>query len=136
VLTTNNAIIAALDGRDLSAQEIMLAIAHSQRKLTLGGLVTDHLSVMAEEDYVYLSAGLWGLSWKGKEKLAKMQNKPVKTSTAGKAYRPELQYYQGEELKATCPRLGAYDFLLCKSMVNGVLKDYRTAHLHEGAHKA
>ena len=99
--------------------------------ISLSDLVTDVTSVMRTEHILSYEDGLWCITSTGMGLLRHLEltaRPPLKLSVASKKqYEVASGCYNGAELRDTCLRAGAYDFLAKPSLYGNTLVEHRTA---------
>ena len=94
----------------------------------------EHMNGLMEAKSITVHEGKWAFGVRGfnelnhYEMLARSDSGGELTVAKAKVG-PSKDHYDGAELKATCLRGGAYDFLACPSLVNGERVAHRTSHL-------
>jgi hypothetical protein len=91
---------------------------------------------MAVDGYLSYDSSLWTLTAKGEGMLEFLSAKyvsPISKVAGKKEYVPPSGSYNGAELKDTCLREGAYDFLALPSLYGGKSVEHRTAKSFLGA---
>lgn len=104
------------------------------RLISLDDLRDSYLKVMVVSDLVTQNGSLYSLTINGYAMLNFLNLKSDNRSKLSIVKRADLRTsgnYSGEELKATCDRKGAYDFLGLPSRMGNELVPHPTAHLAE-----
>lgn len=104
------------------------------RLISLDDLRDSYLKVMIVSDLVTQNGSLYSLTINGYAMLNFLNLKSSNRSKLSIVKRADLRTsgsYSGEELKATCDRKGAYDFLGLPSRMGNELVPHPTAHLAE-----
>jgi hypothetical protein len=104
------------------------------RLISLDDLRDSYLKVMQHSDLVVQTGSVYSLSINGYAMLNFLNLKSDNRSKLSVVKKADLRFsgnYSGEELKATCDRKGAYDFLGLPSRIGNDLVPHPTAHLAE-----
>jgi hypothetical protein len=104
------------------------------RLISLDDLRDSYLKVMQHSDLVVQTGNVYSLSINGYAMLNFLNLKSDNRNKLAIVKKADLRTsgnYSGEELKATCDRKGAYDFLGLPSRIGNDLVPHPTAHLAE-----
>lgn len=104
------------------------------RAISLEDLGAKFLKVMKDSDLVSQSGNSFSLTLNGYAILNFLDlkahwRKDASTTLVKQAMPLWSGIYEGNELKATCPRKGAYDYLSLPSLMSGALVPHSQAHL-------
>lgn len=116
-------VLETLQDCPLDGNELYLRIADKVDNMSYADVVTDILAVMAEKGMVILDRQAWEWTALMEPPLSLVKAMPSPERVVGK------RDYDGAELKATCLRPGAYDFLRCPSRMGDKLLEHRLHHL-------
>jgi hypothetical protein len=122
-----------LEGKDAEGIWGML-LPQKIRLISLDDLRGAYLKVMKDSDLVTQVGSVYSLTINGYAMLNFLNLKADNRSKLSPVKKADLATsgsYSGEELKATCDRKGAYDFLGLPSRIGNALVPHPTAHLAE-----
>ena len=125
-------ILQLLFGEAMTSESLYAALpTKAKRFVSLPELVTDVTSVMVADGYLEYDRPLWRITDRGIGMLNFVNHKaapPKVLSVAGKKeYTVPAGIYNGAELRDTCLRKGAYDFLALPSVYGDTHVPHRTA---------
>ena len=133
----HHSILKMLVTEPLPSRVLFEGIPESNKRfLSLPEFVTDVTSVMAMDGYLHYEKELWTLTDNGRAMLNFLEYKPpapaVLTVAGKQRYNVPAGIYDGAELRGTCLRKGAYNFLALPSLYGNTLVDHPTAHIYAG----
>lgn len=104
-----------------------------KRMISFSDFKTDCLGTLEAEGHITLTGSEYSLTPEGRAMLNFLASQSVKPQTltvaAKKEYTVPTGFYQGEELRISTFRRGAYDFLALPSLYGSEYKSHPTAHL-------
>lgn len=102
--------------------------------MTLTEFVTDITSIMALDGHVTYADGIWDITSLGADTKQRLDSdnlpRRVGAIAAKRSYAVAKGSYDGAELRDTCLRKGAYDFLALPSLFANTLVPHKTAALY------
>jgi hypothetical protein len=130
-------ILKCLKLATMNSKDLYAALPpKSVRLMSVAELVTEVTSVMVVEGHLAYENSEWSLTQKGHTVLNYLSWKPPApaelTVAAKKSYTVAQGSYDGAELRDTCLRKGAYDFLALPSLYGTTSVPHRTASVYLG----
>ena len=128
----NHEILKLLFTGSKTSAELYKGIPSGKGFLSLTDFITDVASVLSAEGYITYTDGVWDITSRGASIKSKLEapERPVGIITPKRDYTVDSRSYSGLELKDTCLRKGAYDFLALPSLYGNTLVPHRTAGLY------
>lgn len=131
----NHQILKHLFVGSKTSAELYKSIPRGKGFLSLTDFITDVVSVLYAEGYIAYTDGVWSLTSRGASTKNKLEapERPVGIVTPRRDYTVDSRSYSGAELRDTCLRKGAYDFLALPSLYGNTLVPHRTAGAYLGS---